>query len=139
MAFEKIRRRYMETSSTYVALRLEDYAEVQTWLKTVSPSTRPNYLAALKKLCEFCGKNPKQLILERDEEIKNPDPNSRTAIRDLVLDFREYLEKEGYAPKSIRNPHSSLGEKYYPKLFFQVTNVQHSFKLFKCRHEVFFG
>jgi integrase/recombinase XerD len=91
----------METSSTYVAFGLEDYAEVQTWLKTVSPSTRPNYLAALKKFCEFCGKNPKQLILERDEEIKNPDPNSRTAIRDLVLDFREYLEKEGYAPKTI--------------------------------------
>jgi len=80
---------------------LESFLEVQTWLKTVSPSTRAGYLSALKKFCDFSRKAPTQLILERDREIKNPDPNSRTGIRDLVLDFREYLEKEGYVPKSI--------------------------------------
>jgi len=37
----------------------------------------------------------------RDKEIKNPDPNSRTGIRDLILDFREHLEREKYAPKTI--------------------------------------
>ena len=70
-------------------------------LKTVSPTTRNTYLTALKKFCDFSGKNPSQLILERDKEIREPNPNSRTGIRDLVLSFREYLEKEGYAPKSI--------------------------------------
>ena len=55
----------------------------------------------MKKFCEFCKKNPRQLILDRDREIKNPEPNSRTGIRNLVLDFREYLEREGYAPKTI--------------------------------------
>lgn len=83
------------------APELESFSEVQTWLKTVSPSTRSGYLSALKKFCEFSGKNPKQLILDRDKEIKNLDPNLRTGIRDLVLDFREYLKKEGYAPKTI--------------------------------------
>jgi len=79
---------------------IEKYPEVQTWLKTVSPSTRPNHLA-LKKFCGFCGKNPSQLILQRDKEVRDPDLSSRTGIRDLILDFREYLEKEGYAPRSI--------------------------------------
>jgi len=82
-------------------LNIEEYPEVQTWLKTVSPSTRPNYLAALKRFCEFSRKDPSELIRIRDSEIRNPDPNSRTIIRDLVLDFRVYLEKEGYAPKTI--------------------------------------
>ena len=80
---------------------LRKYQEVQTWLKTVSKSSVPLYLNALAKFCEFTGKNPKELILMRDKEIRNPDPNARTQVRDLILDFREYLEKEGYAPKTI--------------------------------------
>lgn len=81
--------------------RLLEYLEVQTWLKTVSEETGKQYLRILGKFCEFSGKTPKQLILERDKELKNPDPNSRTGIRDLVLDFRRYLEKEGYAQKRL--------------------------------------
>ena len=49
----------------------------------------------------FVIKGPKELILMRDKEIRNPDPNARTQVRDLILNFREYLEKEGYAPKTI--------------------------------------
>jgi len=52
-------------------------------------------LNALAKFCEFTGKNPKELILMRDNEIRGPDPNARTQVRNLILDFREYLEKEG--------------------------------------------
>ncbi|MCX8166248.1 MAG: hypothetical protein N3E37_00130 [Candidatus Micrarchaeota archaeon] len=74
---------------------------MQSWLKTVSDKSQKQYIHALRYFCEFCRKTPKQLILERDKEIRNTDPNSRTRIRDLVLDFRKYLEKEGYAPKSI--------------------------------------
>ncbi|MEM2704789.1 MAG: tyrosine-type recombinase/integrase [Candidatus Bathyarchaeia archaeon] len=104
MAYEEVKQRYLQNKADREkesALTLESYPEVQTWLKTVSPTTRPNYLSALRKFCEFAGKTPTELILERDKEIKNPDPNSRTGIRDLILDFREYLEKEGYAPKTI--------------------------------------
>ncbi|MCW1298554.1 MAG: hypothetical protein OH351_04680, partial [Candidatus Parvarchaeota archaeon] len=80
---------------------LLQFKEVQTWLKTVSDKSQKQYLHALRYFCEFCRKTPKQLILERDKEIRNSDPNSRTGIRDLILDFRKYLEREGYAPKSI--------------------------------------
>ena len=77
------------------------FKEVQTWIKTISRSSVAIYLNSLKKFCEFSGKNPKELILIRDREIRDPNPNNRTIIRDLILDFREYLEKEGYAPKTI--------------------------------------
>ena len=78
-----------------------EYKETQTWLKTVSENSRNNYIFVIKKFCAFSGKNPTELILERDKELRNPDPNSRTGIRDLILDFRKYLEKEEYAPKTI--------------------------------------
>jgi len=81
--------------------KLQEYEEVKTWLKTVSESSRRLYLHALRHFCEFCNKDPKELIFMRDKEIRNPDPNSRSGVRNLILDFREYLEKEGYVPKTI--------------------------------------
>ena len=40
---------------------------------------------------------------KRDAELKNDDHNNRTGIRDLILDFREYMEKEQYAGKTINS------------------------------------
>ena len=82
---------------------IESYQEVQTWLRTVSKKSRPLYLSALRKFCEFSGKGPYELIKQRDEELKNNDHNNRTGIRDLILDFRVYLEKEQYAGKTINS------------------------------------
>ena len=63
---------------------LREYKEVQTWLKTIGKSSVNLYLNALKKFCEFSGKNPCELILLRDKETRNSDPNSRTGVRDLI-------------------------------------------------------
>jgi integrase len=93
--------KYKEKYKTFSEKQLREFQEVQTWLRTVSENSGKYYLHAFRNFCNFCGKNPKQLILERDKEIRNSDPNNRTGIRDLILDFRKYLEKEGYAPKSI--------------------------------------
>lgn len=90
-----------EEFKSFSVKQLLEFKEVQTWLRTVSESSARRYLYAFRNFCEFCRKNPGQLILQRDREIRNPDPNSRTGIRDLVLDFRKYLEKENYAPKTI--------------------------------------
>jgi len=87
---------------------IEGYSEVQTWLRTVSAKTKPMYLSALQRFCEFSGKNPIELIEMRDSEIKNNDHNHRTGIRDLILDFRIYLEKEKYAPKTINAMDGSI-------------------------------
>lgn len=80
---------------------LKRYAEVKTWLKTISPQSGVIYLKALQKFCNWCGKTPHDLIIERDNELRNDDPNSRTIIRDLLLDFRHHLEHTGLAPKTI--------------------------------------
>ena len=78
-----------------------NYKEVQTWLKTVPGNTRNWYAKALRKFCEFSGKNPSELIRQRDLELKQAGPNDRTGIRDLILDFRVYFEKEEYSGNSI--------------------------------------
>jgi len=83
--------------------QLQEFVEVQTWLKTISLQSAVIYLNALKKFCEWCGKNPQELILQRDKELKNDDPNNRTGIRDLLLDFRHHLEHMGLAPKTINS------------------------------------
>ena len=51
--------------------QLQEYQEVETWLKTISSQSGVIYLNALKKFCEWCGKNPQELILQRDRELKN--------------------------------------------------------------------
>lgn len=81
--------------------QLFEFAEVQTWLKTIGKSSVNLYLNALKKFCDFSRKNPHELIIMRDKETRSPDPNNRTGVRDLIFDFRRYLEKEKYAPKTI--------------------------------------
>lgn len=80
---------------------LKEFEEVKTWLRTVSKSTRNSYLSALKKFCNFTGKNPHELIMDRDKEKDINDPNKRNRTKNLILDFREHLEDEGYAPSSI--------------------------------------
>ena len=80
---------------------VESYKEVETWLKTVSERTKPPYLNALRRFCEFSKKIPNELIDIRDSEVKNDDHNNRAGILDLILDFRTYLGKEGYAHKTI--------------------------------------
>lgn len=88
---------------TFSKEKLKEFVEVQTWLRTVSPHSSNIYLNALKDFCSWCGKSPKELILERDREKDNPDPNKRTGIKNLILDFRKHLEKQGYAPKTINS------------------------------------
>jgi integrase len=80
---------------------LEEFVEVQTWLKTIGRSSVGLYLNALNKFCDFSRRNPHELIIMRDKEVRVSDPNNRTGVRDLILDFRRYLELEDYAPKTI--------------------------------------
>lgn len=81
--------------------QLKEFQEVETWLKNIGLSSHNVYLSALRKLCSWCGKDPHELIMERDREIKSDDPIMRNGIRDMILDFRHHLESQGYAPKTI--------------------------------------
>ena len=88
--------------------QLQEFIEVQTWLKTITPQSAVVYLSAIKRFCNWCGKDPHELILQRDRELKNDDPNNRTGIRDLLLDFREHLEHKGLSPKTIASSDGAI-------------------------------
>lgn len=77
------------------------YPEVQSWLKTVSSGTANSYLKTIKEFCSWCGKDPHQLIMGRDLERNISEPLKRIATKNLILDFRKYLERKSCAPKTI--------------------------------------
>jgi len=101
--YDKVREKYLKKRelSPHVFTDIEKCPEVETWLKTVSPKTAKSYLSSLKKFCDWCNKTPPQLIIDRDSEKNVADPNKRTGTRNLILDFRMFLEQKGYAPKTI--------------------------------------
>lgn len=86
---------------SYSIQELNKYLEVVSWLNTVSKSSQRYYIRALRHYCNWCGKNPTELILERDKETKSNNPIDRNNTRDMIIEFRQYLETMKYAPKSI--------------------------------------
>ena len=67
--------------------QLQEFQEVETWLKGIGQSSHNVYLSALRKLCSWYGKDPHELIMERNQEIKSDDPIMRNGVRDMILDF----------------------------------------------------
>ncbi|MFO8078237.1 MAG: phage integrase N-terminal SAM-like domain-containing protein, partial [Thermoplasmatota archaeon] len=96
-------KRLNETKSykTFSKTQLKKYPEVITWLKNISAKSHPVYLRALQRFCNWHGKNPRELIVQRDQELHHENPNERHQTRDLLLDFRHHLEHTGLAPKTI--------------------------------------
>ena len=88
--------------------QLKEFVEVQTWLKNVSPGSMKVYLRALWRFCNWCEKSPHELIMQRDKELRIADPNDRTEIRNLLLDFRSHLEQIDLAPKTISSYDGAL-------------------------------
>ena len=96
-------KRLNETKSykTFSKEQLKKFPEVETWLKNISDKSHPVYLRALQRFCNWHGKNPRELIIQRDQELHHENPNERHHTRDLILDFRHHLEHSGLAPKTI--------------------------------------
>ncbi|MDG6218120.1 MAG: site-specific integrase [Candidatus Thermoplasmatota archaeon] len=96
-------KRLNETNSykTFSKTQLKKFPEVETWLKNISDKSHPVYLRALQRFCNWHGKNPRELIIQRDQELHHDNPNERHHTRDLILDFRHHLEHSGLAPKTI--------------------------------------
>jgi integrase/recombinase XerD len=80
---------------------LQNYLEVGSWLNTVSKSSQSYYIRAIELFCNWIGKNPSELINERNQEVKSDNPIDRNNTRDMLIEFRKELEKMEYAPKSI--------------------------------------
>jgi integrase len=77
---------------------------VDKWLATVAKSdnTKRNYSHAIKAFCEFVDKDPDQLIIEAEKEIKEGLLMRERSVSDYVPDFIEHLENKNLAPNTIR-------------------------------------
>lgn len=95
---------------------LMGYLEVASWLNTVSKSSQTYYIRAIEIFCNWCGKNPRELITDRYKELKSDNPIDRNNARDLLISFRKYLEEYGYAPKSINVLDGSIRSFYTANL-----------------------
>ena len=60
--------------------KLQNYLEVGSWLNTVSKSSQSYYIRAIELFCNWCGKNPSELINERNQEVKSDNPRHRVSV-----------------------------------------------------------
>lgn len=74
------------------------------WLGAVAKSdnTKRNYSHAIKAFCEFADKDPDQLIIEAEKEIKEGLLMRERSVSDYVPDFIEHLESKNLAPNTVR-------------------------------------
>lgn len=63
------------------------------WLGVVAKSdnTKRNYSQSIKAFCEFTDKDPDQLIIEAEKEIKEGLLMRERSVSDYVPDFIEFL------------------------------------------------
>lgn len=93
-----------EKYKTFSEKQLRGFQEVQTWLKTVSEKSGKQYLHVFRNFCNFCGKNPKQLILEEKFRIifiAQTGIRVSDALELKVSDIQRELEL-GNVPLAIR-------------------------------------
>jgi integrase len=67
----------------------------------IEPNTRKIFLQSLRYFTEFVKKSPSELITEAEAEIESGLLMRKRKIKGYFLTFREWLKREGFAPKSV--------------------------------------
>jgi site-specific recombinase XerD/uncharacterized coiled-coil protein SlyX len=62
-----------------------------------SEATREKYKAFLLRFCEWCRKNPDELVKQRKQDLMSKDPIEQRKIESYLKGFIASLEKDGYA------------------------------------------
>ncbi len=75
------------------------------WFANIEPAenTKRNFLQGMRYYTDFIKKNPKDILEEAENEIKNGVLMRKRKIREYLLTFREWLKGREYAPKTIHN------------------------------------
>lgn len=76
----------------------EQFDSVKYWLKSLanrSKGTRELYIYNLKFFCDYVGKNPDELIKQRDNDLKAEDPRDKYRIENDVRAYMAMLERKG--------------------------------------------
>lgn len=76
----------------------EQFDSVKYWLKALanrSEGTKELYVYNLKFFCDYVGKNPDELIVQRDNDLKAKDPRDKYRIENDVKAYMAILEDKG--------------------------------------------
>lgn len=81
---------------------LERYKTVKRWMTSVmtrtrSEGTRSQYIRRLNKFCDWTGKDPDELIREREKDLKSRSEKVRRRHEELLMQFFAELEAKGAA------------------------------------------
>jgi integrase len=82
------------------AMKTEASPALQYWqreLATKGEATKQKYQAYFQEFLEFIGKNPDELIVQRQQDLLNPDRKIQRRIESQLLAFIAKKKKEGYA------------------------------------------
>jgi len=93
--------------------------DTQEFLKALGQSTANLYRVGLKSFQEFYGASPKVFIDRVEEDLHAPRGDRKRVARNTVREFIVWLQKKGYAPKTVRAYVASLQSmsSYYDVVF----------------------
>lgn len=97
---------------------LESHASVSRWMNQVfssgisSEPTKRNYLHFLGRYTAFMGKNPDDIIAERQEDLRSQEEIERRRHEEQLQRFQLKLREEGLAPGSVRHAHAVIKSFY---------------------------
>jgi len=78
----------------------------------VSESTRTTFMIYIKRFCKFCGKTPDELIDERKNDWKSDDIFIKRRHEEKLMEFAQYLRKEGYTSNTVSTAVGSVRSFY---------------------------
>ncbi|GAG54973.1 unnamed protein product, partial [marine sediment metagenome] len=67
----------------------------------LSESTKKTFFIYIKRFCEFLGMTPDELIKERMSDWKSDDIFTRRRHEEKLMEFAQYLRKEGYTSNTV--------------------------------------
>jgi hypothetical protein len=84
---------------------LEKDSVIKDWLASVSQKkgTRRLYTFAMQYYSEFLGMTPEQLLFEAEADIKNGVLPRLSRLKRHLLDYKEHLQSQDFAPLTIKS------------------------------------
>jgi site-specific recombinase XerD len=87
---------------------------INDWLVEIdaAENTRRNYIRAMSYYTDLSGRMPEELIEEAEQEVVSGTLMRKRRIKSHLLRFKEYLDENGYAPKT-QNVYLSAVRSFY--------------------------
>ena len=74
----------------------------QKWLGKLTGRTKENCIHEFPKFLEWVQKSPTELIKMKVQDMQTKDPTQKGRVEDKVIQFKQFLETQGYKRSTIR-------------------------------------